>query len=189
MMSNPFSFYFYVFIVKFRVGWYQIWKNNGHLGRTYWSNADMATFGNQQFLRLLNHHLRKTGGPLRLGEYIFTCLKHQYQQQQKNMWIKSTFKLVHFGMPTVSLNMESTKSFGTKFSLHCCTVNNQFYVIKWTVKKHLVKQKFWNMQTCKDDHNFISVMDSPVAADVNLLIVEVWYVYAINHVYISSFDA
>ena len=51
MMSNPFSLYFYVFIVGFRVGRYQIWKNNGHLGRTYWSNTDMATFGNQQFLR------------------------------------------------------------------------------------------------------------------------------------------
>lgn len=59
--------------------------------------------------RSLNHRLRKTGGPLRLGEYIFSCLKHQYQQQRKDPWIKSTFKLVHFGMPTISLNMEATQ--------------------------------------------------------------------------------
>ncbi len=31
-------------------------------------------------LMLLNHHLRKTGGPLRLSEYVFTSLKHQYEQ-------------------------------------------------------------------------------------------------------------
>ena len=64
--------------------------------------------------RLLNHRLRKTGGPLRLGEYIFTYLKHQYKQQRKDLWIKSNFKLVHFSMPTVSLNMESTYSMHNK---------------------------------------------------------------------------
>ena len=58
--------------------------------------------------QLLNHRLRKTRGPLRLGEYIFTCLKHQYEQQRKDLWIKSNFKLVHFGMPNVSVNMEAT---------------------------------------------------------------------------------
>ena len=58
---------------------------------------------------LLNHHLRTTGGPLRLGKYVFISLKHQYEQWWNDFWIKSTFKLVHFGTPTISLTMEATQ--------------------------------------------------------------------------------
>ena len=53
-------------------------------------------------------HLWETRGPLSLGKYVLRYLKHQCQQQEKKLQVKSNFKFVHFKVPTVSLKMEST---------------------------------------------------------------------------------
>ena len=104
-------------------------------------------------------HLWETRGPLSLGKYVLRYLKHQCQQQEKKLQVKSNFKFVHFKVPTVSLKMESTSLLFFK----------SFFFFKSSSTVQIFSWNCTNIGTSRD------VPDVPPRTSVHMMYVDMWY--------------